>query len=81
MTTHDRQFVAPHTGMIYTAPHASDHISVSLLLDDAAIAPRPLTLTLDEATKRCSFRAQKSITSFFAPRPAANEANAKRPKV
>jgi len=55
MTTHDRQFCAPHTGMIYTAPHASDHIAVSVLLDDAAIA-QPLSLSLDEPTKACSFR-------------------------
>ena len=71
MTTHDRQFVARHTGIIYTPPHASDHVAVSLLLDDAAVSPRPLALALDEPTRACSFRPQKSISSFFAPRAAS----------
>ncbi|KAL3899161.1 MAG: hypothetical protein SGPRY_012691, partial [Prymnesium sp.] len=66
MTTHDRQFVPAHTGMIYTAPHASDHIAVSLLLDDDAISGQPIKLSLDEPTKACSFRPQKSLASFFS---------------
>eukprot|EP00966_Prymnesium_polylepis_P169565 3920856-Prymnesium_polylepis.1 len=85
MTTHDRQFCAPPTGKIYTAPHASDHIAVSVLLDDAAIA-QPLSLSLDEPTKACSFRPQKTLASFFAPKasaPAASDGSgsSKRPKV
>jgi hypothetical protein len=61
--THDSQFVPPHTGIIYTAPGASDHVAVSLLLRGGTIPPQ--TLELDDATRACSFRPQRSIASFF----------------
>jgi hypothetical protein len=32
MPVHDSQFTAPHTGVVYTPPHASDHACVTLLL-------------------------------------------------
>jgi hypothetical protein len=89
-TTHDTQFArVPHTGILYTAPQASDHVAVTLLLDaDAALARpvtatatasdaaarAPRTTTLDAATKACSFRPQASLKSFFAP-----AASSKRP--
>jgi len=67
--THDSQFAEPHTGIIYTAPAASDHVAVSLLLRGGAVPPQ--TLVLDPPTRACSFRAlQPSIASFFGRKPA-----------
>ena len=31
MPVHDTQFTPPHTGIVYTPPHASDHVCVTLL--------------------------------------------------
>lgn len=66
MAVHEMQFArAPHTGIVYTPPHASDHVMVTLLLDDAAI-PRPLPVRpMDDATKACSRRPQKTLSAFF----------------
>ena len=60
-----------HTGIIYTAPQYSDHVGVSLLLNeqfDETYCSRPMTLDLkDGATKRAQpHKMQKSISSFFA---------------
>ena len=69
MSTHHTQFTPPHTGIIYTAPAASDHVAVSVLFDESVIQGRPLTLGTDEATRACSFRPPAKITAFFgAPR-------------
>ena len=83
MPVHDAQFTAPHTGIVYTPPHASDHACVTLLLDDAAIAPRPLPpCALDSETKACTFRPQKTLAAFFGKRaPAEGEGREKRLKV
>ena len=69
--THDLQFVPPHSGIVYTAPHASDHVAVSLLLDETAFEATPLVLARDTSTTDCSFRPQKGMTAFFAPKAAA----------
>ena len=85
MRVHDTQFCAPHTGIVYSPPHASDHVMVTLLLADDAIAPRPLPARAppDEATRACTFRPPKTLASFFAkkPAPAADEGGEKRQKV
>lgn len=74
-TTHDSQFVPPHTGIVYTAPQASDHVAVTLLISRdvlsgsgtvSASAGRPA----DAATKACTFRPQASLKAFFAPKPS-----------
>ena len=80
MTTHDTQFVPPHTGIIYTPPQASDHVAVSCLLDAAALGrPRDATpAPFDATTKACTFKPQASLKSFFAPqakRPAEGDAS------
>lgn len=80
--TLDTQFSLPHTGMLYTPPSFSDHIAVSLLLDDEIMCTNMSTpksigeersfssLTLDindSATKKSQpHKAQKTISSFFA---------------
>ena len=79
MTTHDTQFVAPHTGIIYTPPQASDHVAVSCLLDVAALGrswDALKTVPFDATTRACTFRPQASLKAFFAPkakRPAEGE--------
>ena len=67
--TLDSQFEGlPHTGMIYTPPSFSDHIGISLLLDDSGV-PGARGLTLDErdsATRKAQpHKLQKTIASFF----------------
>jgi len=64
--TLDTQFGIPHTGMIYTPPSFSDHIAISVLLDDD-IASRTLELhEQDPATRKAQpHKSQKSIASFF----------------
>jgi exodeoxyribonuclease III len=64
--TMDTQFGAAHTGMLYTPPSFSDHIAVSLLMDDTCCS-RDLTLDeRDAATKKSQpHKSQKSIGSFF----------------
>ena len=72
MTTHDTQFVPPHSGIIYTPPAASDHVAVSLLLDEAVLGRdrhAPLPSAWDAKTKAASFKPQASLKSFFAPKP------------
>lgn len=62
----DTQFGTPHTGIVYTPPSFSDHVGVSLLVDDAC-CPRDLTLNEhDSATRKAQpHKAQTSIASFF----------------
>ena len=72
MPVHHTQFVAPHTGIIYTAPVSSDHVAVSLLLKDAARGEAQ-TLAADERSRGCSFRPQKGLASFFAPKARKEE--------
>jgi len=61
------QFGPQHSGMIYTPPSFSDHIAVSLLLDDSILPKRDLVLNqTDAATKHAQpHKSQPSITSFF----------------
>ena len=86
MPVHHTQFVAPHTGIIYTAPVSSDHVAVSLLLKDAARGEAQ-TLAADERSRGCSFRPQKGLASFFAPKARKEEGGpsaegfAKKPRV
>ena len=86
MPVHHTQFVAPHTGIIYTPPVSSDHVAVSLLLKDAARGEAQ-TLAADERSRGCSFRPQKGLASFFAPKARKEEGGtsaegfAKKPRV
>mmetsp|Transcript_10011 Transcript_10011/g.14720 ORF Transcript_10011/g.14720 Transcript_10011/m.14720 type:complete len:583 (-) Transcript_10011:126-1874(-) len=67
LATLDTQFGTPHTGMIYTPPSFSDHIGVSLLLDDACFSADLTLNETDSATRKAQpHKAQKSIASFFA---------------
>ena len=61
----DTQFVAPHTGIIYTPPSFSDHVGVSLLLKDDC-CQRDLDLDESDAATRRSqpHKGQKLIASF-----------------
>jgi exodeoxyribonuclease III len=77
-----------HTGIIYTPPEYSDHVGVSLLLDDSIKAGMslPLALKEDKETKATQpHQAQKTMLSFFgaaAAKPASSGAgagSAKRP--
>jgi hypothetical protein len=70
----DTQFGAPHTGMIYTPPSFSDHIGVSVLLDDDVLR-RDLVLNENDAATRKAqpHKVQKSIKSFFSnPTPSSD---------
>jgi exodeoxyribonuclease III len=58
-TTLDRQFGPPHTGMIYTPPSFSDHIAVSVLLDDA----------IDEQCASCKLGLQANDTAVREAQP------------
>lgn len=73
----DTQFGPPHTGHVYTPPTFSDHIGVSLLLDDAVLPTRDIVLdTNDTATRKAQpHRQQTSIASFFQTGSAATAAN------
>lgn len=64
----DTQFGPPHTGMVYTPPSFSDHIGVSLLLDDTVLPHHDLVLDETDATTRKAqpHKLQKSIASFFS---------------
>lgn len=68
--TLDTQFGPPHTGMIYTPPSFSDHIAVSLLLEDQicknGVDDNATLEEKDPATRKAQpHKAQKSISSFF----------------
>lgn len=68
-TALDSQFGEPHTGVIYTPPSYSDHVAISLLLDDDWDKQCSSTLELDskcsKTKKTQPHKAQKSISSFF----------------
>lgn len=64
----DSQFGPLHTGMIYTPPSYSDHIAVSLLLDDSLTTGKVLQLDeTDRLTRKAQpHKSQSSIKSFFS---------------
>eukprot|EP00911_Craspedida_sp_UC1_P000123 UC1_evm1s97 len=48
----ETQFRPPHTGIVYTPPNYSDHVGVSLVLEDAAVRPETgMQLSNDSATR------------------------------
>ncbi|KAL7566705.1 hypothetical protein ACA910_017762 [Epithemia clementina (nom. ined.)] len=64
----DTQFGEAHTGMIYTPPSFSDHIAVSVLLEneDGGLLSQDHVLSTDAATRKAQpHKAQMSIASFF----------------
>mmetsp|Transcript_12233 Transcript_12233/g.29149 ORF Transcript_12233/g.29149 Transcript_12233/m.29149 type:complete len:251 (-) Transcript_12233:1744-2496(-) len=63
----DTQFGEPHTGLIYTPPSFSDHIAISLLLDDECLTPSLALDKSDSPTRKAQpHKSQKTIASFFA---------------
>lgn len=80
--TMDSQFGEPHTGMIYTPPSFSDHIGVSVLLENSeeeGLLKRDLTLSGDKATVAAMpHKKQKTLSSFFAPAAAGTGTSKKR---
>lgn len=63
----DTQFGEPHTGLIYTPPSFSDHIAISLLLDDECLTPSLALDKSDSPTRTAQpHKSQKTIASFFA---------------
>lgn len=63
----DSQFGKLHTGMIYTPPSYSDHIAISLLLDDALVQSFVQLDDTDRPTRKAQpHKLQSSIKSFFS---------------
>ena len=77
----DTQFGKQHTGMIYTPPSFSDHIAISLLLNDSCCA-RDLVLDDRDLPTRKSqpHKSQTTLSSFFGAAPAANGGSNKKSK-
>jgi exodeoxyribonuclease III len=64
--TLDTQFGTAHTGIIYTPPSFSDHIAVSLLMDDTCCSRDLILDEKDSTTKKSQpHKSQKSIGAFF----------------
>lgn len=62
----ETQFGESHTGMIYTPPSYSDHIAVSLKMNQQFERYFDTSLVLKGNTKQCQpHKTQKSISSFF----------------
>jgi len=65
----ETQFGEPHTGIIYTAPQYSDHVAVSLLLNerfDRLYVSSSLVLNGKETKLAQPHKKQQSISSFFS---------------
>eukprot|EP00977_Amphora_coffeiformis_P010834 scaffold2536_cov169-Amphora_coffeaeformis.AAC.27 len=76
--TLDTQFGPPHTGMIYTPPSYSDHIGVSVYLDDSIVSQN-LTLKSDVTTRKAQpHKIQRTIASFFGCTAPSNSAAAQK---
>mmetsp|Transcript_24539 Transcript_24539/g.51844 ORF Transcript_24539/g.51844 Transcript_24539/m.51844 type:complete len:584 (-) Transcript_24539:214-1965(-) len=64
----DTQFGTPHTGHIYTPPTFSDHIGVSVLLDDACCSYNLEFHDKDKRTKTSQpHKKVRTINSYFGP--------------
>jgi len=77
----ESQFGPPHTGLVYMPPKFSDHIAVTLLLDDQKLGSTRCELdTADRATRLAQpHKKQPSIRNFFA-RPSARKRPASPPR-
>ena len=66
--TLDTQFGTPHTGHVYTPPGFSDHIAVSVLLDDGIRCPRNPELRDNDKPTRAAqpHKKVRPIHSYFA---------------
>ncbi len=64
----ETQFGCAHTGIIYTAPQYSDHVAVSLLLNDNfdQYLSSSLSLNGKETKQAQPHKAQTKISSFFS---------------
>lgn len=72
----DKQFGTPHTGIVYTPPTFSDHVGMSLLMDDSC-CPRDLTLNeRDDATRKAQpHKAQRTMADFLSKASAGRSSN------
>mmetsp|Transcript_13031 Transcript_13031/g.18244 ORF Transcript_13031/g.18244 Transcript_13031/m.18244 type:complete len:578 (+) Transcript_13031:34-1767(+) len=63
----DTQFGNAHTGIIYTPPQYSDHVAVSLLLNEEfnSLISSSLVLNGKDTKQAQPHKTQKSISSFF----------------
>mmetsp|Transcript_23600 Transcript_23600/g.67793 ORF Transcript_23600/g.67793 Transcript_23600/m.67793 type:complete len:237 (+) Transcript_23600:612-1322(+) len=76
---YDTQFLPPHTGMCYTPPKFSDHIAVTLCLDNTPHTPAghhidfgqrvAVDMKDTKTTRSQPHRGWKGIQSFFQPAP------------
>lgn len=72
----DTQFGTPHTGHIYTPPSFSDHIAISVLLDDSCCSYNLVLNDQDKQTKAAQpHKKARTITSFFGPPKTSREPN------
>ena len=63
----DTQFGIPHTGHVYTPPSFSDHIAISVLLDDVLCSNKLNLLESDKQTKESQpHKKVRTINSYFA---------------
>jgi hypothetical protein len=74
------QFGIPHTGHIYTPPSFSDHIAISVLLDDALCSYQLELREQDKSTKASQpHKKVRTINSYF--RPSSCGSNKQQQKV
>lgn len=60
------QFGIPHTGHVYTPPSYSDHIAISVLLDDSLCSSKLQLLENDKSTKESQpHKKVRTINSYF----------------
>lgn len=68
------QFREPHTGMLYTPPHFSDHIPVTVLLQGLDTNPGH-KLATDSRTRACQPHLTQSRLTSFLRVPSSSEPN------
>ncbi len=74
----DESRMKAHTGIIYTPPEYSDHVAVSVFLDDSIRKEMnlPLALEQDTATKTAQpHQKQSTMSSFFTVKGKSNSAD------
>lgn len=81
MATLNTQFGVPHTGMIYTPPSFSDHIAISMLLDDACCAGNLKLAANDRTTKAAQpHKKVRPIHSYFGASSLLTQSATSTPK-
>ncbi|VEU43003.1 unnamed protein product [Pseudo-nitzschia multistriata] len=73
------QFGTPHTGHIYTPPTFSDHIAVSMLLDNSCCSCHLELQDQDKKTKASQpHKRVKTINSYFGPSTSCKHGETKK---